>query len=101
MPADENHRVESGSVTRIKIVQFQITELKAKNFTSETEMRNKMKLMEKEANDKMELLTSKVKSLQKELATLSKSTGNKKLLSLAKEKAEANSGSGTDSPSIN
>ncbi|KAL0266872.1 UNVERIFIED_CONTAM: hypothetical protein PYX00_009304 [Menopon gallinae] len=79
----------------------QITELKAKNFTSETEMRNKMKLMEKEANDKIESLTSKVKSLQKELATLSKSTGNKKLLSLAKEKAEANSGSGTDSPSIN
>ncbi|KAK6620996.1 hypothetical protein RUM43_011299 [Polyplax serrata] len=75
----------------------QITELKAKNFTSETEMRNKMKNMEKEATDKIEFLTLKVKSLQKELATLSKSTGNRKLL---KEKADLNSGSGTDSPSI-
>lgn len=57
--------------------------------------------MEKEATDKIETLTSKVKSLQKELATLSKSTGNKKLLNMAKEKAETNSGSGTDSPSMN
>ena len=80
---------------------FQITELKAKNFTSETDLRNKMKNMEKEATDKIETLTSKVKSLQKELATLSKSTGNKKLLNMAKEKAETNSGSGTDSPSMN
>lgn len=78
----------------------QITELKAKNFTSETDLRNKMKNMEKEATDKIESLTSKVKTLQKELATLSKSTGNKKLLNMAKEKAETNSGSGTDSPSL-
>lgn len=56
-----------------------------------------MKNMEKEATDKIEFLTLKVKSLQKELATLSKSTGNRKLL---KEKADLNSGSGTDSPSI-
>lgn len=78
----------------------QITELKAKNFTSETELRNKMKNIEKEANDKIESLTGKVKSLQKELATLSKSTGNKKILNMAREKAETNSGSGTDSPSL-
>lgn len=79
---------------------FQITELKAKNFTSETEMRSKMKNMEKEASDKIEVLTSKVKSLQKELATLSKSTGNRKLLNATREKSDLNSGSGTDSPSI-
>lgn len=56
--------------------------------------------MEKEASDKIDMLTSKVKSLQKELATLSKSQGNKKFLTVAKEKSEVNSGSGTDSPSI-
>lgn len=79
---------------------FQITELKAKNFTFETEMRNKIKNIEKEASDKIDSLTIKVKTLQKELATMSKSTGNKKLLNMAKEKAETNSGSGTDSPSL-
>jgi len=50
----------------------------------------------------VESLGSKVKSLQKELAALTKSTANnKKLLNIAKERAEANSGgSGTDSPSL-
>lgn len=58
--------------------------------------------MEKEASDKIDSLTVKVKTLQKELATLSKSPANRKLLNMAaKEKAETNSGSGTDSPSMN
>lgn len=79
---------------------LQITELKAANFTTETEFRSKIKKIEKEAFDKVDGLTSKVKTLQKELATMSKSTGNRKMLSLARERAEANSGSGTDSPSL-
>lgn len=79
---------------------MQITELKASNFTSENDFRNKIKRIEKEASDKVDSLTGKVKTLQKELATMSKSSGNRKVMNLAKERAEANSGSGTDSPSL-
>lgn len=76
---------------------FQITELKAKHFTSEAELRNKMNNVQKDNDKKVEMLHMKIKTLQKEVATLSK--GNKKDR-LKQETKDGNSGSGTDSPSI-
>lgn len=77
-----------------------ITELKAKHFTMEQELRNKMKTTETEYNKKVEMLHGKIKTLQKEVATLSKS--NKRASSGAGNLGSggAGSGSGTDSPSI-
>ncbi|XP_054262134.1 protein FAM76A isoform X2 [Macrosteles quadrilineatus] len=74
-----------------------ITELKAKHFTSEAELRNKMNNVQKDNDKKVEMLHMKIKTLQKEVATLSK--GNKKDR-LKQETKDGNSGSGTDSPSI-
>lgn len=77
---------------------IQITELKATHFTTETELRNKMKITEKEHDDKVGFLNARIQSLLKEVATLSK--GNKRdRLSAAKQENANNSGSGTDSPS--
>ncbi|PSN36529.1 Protein FAM76A [Blattella germanica] len=80
-----------------------ITELKAKHFTVENELRNKMKNMQKEYETKVETFSIKIKSLQKEVATLSKS-GKKQLSVAARElgggSGGAGSGSGTDSPSL-
>jgi hypothetical protein len=90
---------------------LQITELKAKHFTVENELRNKMKNMQKEHENKVETLSLKIKTLQKEVATLSKS-GKKQML-LARDVGGGGggssgggggggggSGSGTDSPSL-
>lgn len=74
---------------------FQITELKAKNFTSESELRNKMKTSEKEYENKISNMQHKISNLLKEVASLSKSTKRDRL---SAAKNEANSGSGTDSP---
>ena len=49
-----------------------ITELKAKHFTVETELRNRMLVGEREFKTKSEMMSSKIKNLQKEVATLSK-----------------------------
>ncbi|XP_046393087.1 protein FAM76A [Ischnura elegans] len=78
----------------------QITELKAKHFTVENDLRNKMKNVQKEHENKVEVLLQKIKALQKEVATLSK--GKNKVLnnSATSNKDVAGSGSGTDSPSI-
>lgn len=51
---------------------MQITELKAANFTTETECREKLKQAQREFDSKTETLQNKVKTLQKEIATLSK-----------------------------
>lgn len=72
----------------------QITELKSKNFQSEIEMRNRMKDSERFNETKVDLLNKKVSSLLKEIAVLSRS--NKRIALSNKD-----SGSGTDSPSIN
>lgn len=77
---------------------FQITELKAKHFTTENELRTKMNNCSKEHDKKVEMLQGKIKNLQKEVAVLSKS--NKKERLLAKADSGAGSGSGTDSPSV-
>ncbi|KAJ8870115.1 hypothetical protein PR048_029127 [Dryococelus australis] len=76
----------------------QITELKAKHFTVENELRNKMKTTQKDHDSKVEMLHVKIKNLQKEVATLSKSTKRQNLA--AREASGTGSGSGTDSPSL-
>ncbi|XP_018329396.1 protein FAM76A [Agrilus planipennis] len=73
----------------------QITELKAKHFTIETELRNKMKTAQKEHDDKCDTLSIKIQTLLKEIASLSKITKKERL---AATRENANSGSGTDSP---
>lgn len=50
------------------------TELKSKNFTSENEMRNKMKETERFYEAKIDVLNKKVSGLLKEVAQLSKNT---------------------------
>lgn len=75
-----------------------ITELKAKHFTTENELRTKMKTVQKEYDQKLEMLNSRIQSLLKEVAVLSKGSSRKDRLAATKE--SANSGSGTDSPSI-
>lgn len=49
-----------------------ITELKAKHFTVENELRNRMLASEREFKTKSEMMSGKIKNLQKEVATLSK-----------------------------
>ncbi|XP_015518946.1 protein FAM76A isoform X1 [Neodiprion virginianus] len=75
-----------------------ITELKAKHFTSETELRTKMKATEKEYENKVSTLQHKISSLLKEVASLSKSTRRGDRIAATKSEAGTNSGSGTDSP---
>jgi len=70
--------------------------LKAKHFTTENELRTKMNSDKKEYSREVEMLHSKIKCLQKEVATLSKS-GGKRGVHLRKDNE---SGSGTDSPSV-
>ncbi|XP_066907952.1 protein FAM76A isoform X2 [Halyomorpha halys] len=72
-----------------------ITELKAKHFTNETELRNKMLNTEREFEKKVETLSSKIKQLQKEVATLSKANKNK---NNTLSSGAGSGGSGTDSP---
>ncbi|KAL2736632.1 protein FAM76A isoform X1 [Vespula maculifrons] len=76
----------------------QITELKAKNFTSETELRNKMKATEKEYETKISNMQHKISSLLKEVASLSKTSKRGDRVAATKTEAGTNSGSGTDSP---
>lgn len=71
--------------------------MKAKHFTTENELRYKMTYDKKEYSREVEMLHSKIKCLQKEVATLSKTSGNKRSAHLRKE---PDSGSGTDSPSV-
>ncbi|XP_032677084.1 protein FAM76A isoform X1 [Odontomachus brunneus] len=76
----------------------QITELKAKNFTSETELRNKMKASEKGYETKISNMQHKISSLLKEVASLSKTSKRGDRVAATKTEAGTNSGSGTDSP---
>ncbi|KAF7994477.1 hypothetical protein HCN44_003949 [Aphidius gifuensis] len=76
----------------------QIHELKAKNFTAESELRNKMKSTEKDHDNKVNNMQQKISNLLKEVATLSKSKQRSDRLAATKNEAGTNSGSGTDSP---
>lgn len=88
---------------------LKITELKAKQFTLENELRNKMKDSDRLNEGKIEILNKKVSSLLKEVATLSRNTKRADKVTAnaaaAAEKASAlakdSGGSGTDSPSTN
>lgn len=75
-----------------------ITELKAKHFTNEMELRNRMQTTEREFEKKVETLSIKIKTLQKEVATLTKSNKNNKVTSNALSSGAGSGGSGTDSP---
>ncbi|XP_033226043.1 protein FAM76A isoform X2 [Belonocnema kinseyi] len=76
----------------------QITELKAKNFTAEAELRNRFKSSEKEYDAKISSMQMKISGLLKEVATLSKSTKRDRIAATKNEAKSENSGSGTDSP---
>lgn len=87
-----------------------ITELKSKNFTSENELRVKMKDTEKFYDSKVDVLNKKVAQLLKEVAQLSK--GNKRMGggggignsgggTVSATTKDSSSGSGTDSPNTN
>lgn len=88
-----------------------MTELKSKNFTSENEMRNKMKEAEKFYEAKIDVLNKKVSNLLKEVAQLSKTTKKgtvssssiNNAVTAVKENSGSGSasGSGTDSPTTN
>ncbi|XP_072391410.1 protein FAM76A [Diabrotica undecimpunctata] len=78
-----------------------ITELKATNFTTENELRQRLKNIQKEHEDKVDGLNTKIQNYLKEIASLSKSAkkGNKNT-SLTVNNTTADNSSGTDSPSI-
>lgn len=57
-----------------------------------------MNRSQKESDTKIDSMMIKIKTLQKEVATLSKS--GKRQSQLSKELSNAGSGSGTDSPSL-
>lgn len=78
-----------------------ITELKAKHFTTESELRNKMKTNLKEHDDKVDTLNKRISGLLKQVASLSKiNKKTSKTEQLAATNSDANNSSGTDSPSI-
>jgi len=75
----------------------QITELKAANFTTEAESRNKLKSTVREHDTKVEHLNMKLKQLQKEVACLSKNVKNKSSLTILRSERERGSSGGEDS----
>lgn len=78
-----------------------ITELKGKNFTSENELRNKMKDTERIYDTKVDILNKKVAKLIKEVATLSKQNKRNGGTTVVQQNTKDSGGSGTDSPSTN
>ncbi|XP_063619257.1 protein FAM76A isoform X1 [Cydia splendana] len=77
-----------------------ITELKAQHHNNSTYIQNEMKNKERLNETKFNLMNTKIQSLLKEVATLSKSAKkNNKNAKMALN--TENSGSGTDSPSTN
>lgn len=77
-----------------------ITELKGMNFTSENELRTKLRDQEKLYESKLDVLSKKLSNLLKEVAQLSKAKGNKPIISSVAAGKDS-SGSGTDSPNTN
>ncbi|KAL1491061.1 hypothetical protein ABEB36_011714 [Hypothenemus hampei] len=75
-----------------------ITELKAKHFTMEAELRTKMKKDQKENDDKVDSLNKRISGLLKQVASLSKSS--KKTAKSEQLASDTNNSSGTDSPSL-
>lgn len=79
---------------------FQITELKAKHFTTESELRSKMKTNLKEHDDKVDTLNKRISGLLKQVASLSKINKKTSKTEQLATNSDANNSSGTDSPSI-
>lgn len=79
-----------------------ITELKANNFTTENELRQKLKNLQKEYDDKVDSLNNKISNLLKEIASLSKSAkkGSRNSTLASNSSTADNNSSGTDSPSL-
>jgi len=75
----------------------QITELKAANFTTETECRNKLRTMQQDHDGKVEKMSMRIKQLQKDVASLSKNQKNKSSLTILKSERERSSSGGEDS----
>lgn len=81
------------------INSFQITELKANNFTTENELRQKLKNLQKEHEDKVDFLNNRISNLLKEVASLSKTAKKGKgMTATAAAASTDNNSSGTDSP---
>lgn len=62
---------------RVPYSPGQITELKAAQFRMEQEHRTKLKTVQKDHEAKVDVLQQRIKSLQKEVATLKKATSGK------------------------
>ncbi|CAL8108674.1 unnamed protein product [Orchesella dallaii] len=69
----------------------QITELKAANFTTENELRNKLKNIQREHENKIEGLNNKLKTMQKEIATLNRNNKGKSSLTIVSNRDKNNS----------
>nr|CAG4640695.1 EOG090X02IW [Eulimnadia texana] len=82
----------------------QITELKAAQFRMEQDFRNKTKTLQKEHEAKSESLQTKIKNMQKELATLNKGRKPEKKETNSTNSAATTTGggsaSGSDSPGM-
>lgn len=73
--------------------------MKANNFTTENELRQKIKNQQKEHEDKVDFLNNRISTLLKEVASLSKTAKKSKGLTAAAVAVTAdNNSSGTDSP---
>lgn len=79
---------------------MQITELKAKNFEAQNEMRTKQKDSDRLFELKIDVLNKKISNLVKEVASLSRSA-KKAGSGKDKEATKDSGGSGTDSPITN
>lgn len=76
-----------------------ITELKSQNFTSEKELRDKLKGQEKQYDYKLDVMNKKLGNVMLELAQLRKSKGKGAVTVNTNNKDSG--GSGTDSPNTN
>nr|CAH7764421.1 unnamed protein product [Callosobruchus chinensis] len=75
-----------------------ITELKATNFTTENELRQKLKSQQKEHEDKVDGMNKRIQGLLKEIASLSKTAKKSKGATANATASGDNNSSGTDSP---
>lgn len=73
--------------------------MKANNFTTENELRQKLKNQNKEHEDKVDFLNNRISNLLKEVASLSKTAKKGRGMAAAAAAASTdNNSSGTDSP---
>lgn len=85
--SDNIHMHDELFIITANIYNFQLTELKGKNFDKENEMRNRLKEVERLHDMKVDNLNRKVASLLKEIAAMKKSTNKKGVASKAEKEA--------------